>query len=79
MIIIAINCFVIIVNFRNRFVNELTEIFQFCMALQAAVLASFDIEWNLARIMRLADYQRQVGWIENSVIEYSFAQLHVTC
>ncbi len=29
MIIIAVNRFVIIVNFRNHFVNKLTEIFQF--------------------------------------------------
>ncbi len=32
-IIITINYFVIIVNFRNRFDKALTEIFQFCMAL----------------------------------------------
>jgi len=33
MIIIAINRFVIIVNFRNRFDKALTEIFQFWRAL----------------------------------------------
>jgi len=33
MIIIAINCFVIIVNYRNRFDKALTEILQFRMAL----------------------------------------------
>ncbi len=32
-IIIAINCFIIIVNFRNRFDKALTEIFQFRRAL----------------------------------------------
>jgi len=33
MIIIAINCFIIIVNFCIRFDKTLTEIFQLCMAL----------------------------------------------
>jgi len=37
-IIIAINCFVIIVNFRNRFDKALTEIFQFRMALAMTLL-----------------------------------------
>jgi len=33
MIIVVINCFVIIINFRNHFDKALTEIFQFCRAL----------------------------------------------
>jgi len=33
-IIIAINCFVKIINFRNHFDKALTEIFQFCRALK---------------------------------------------
>jgi len=41
MIIIAINCFVIIVNFLNCFDQALTEIFQFCRALASSSLEYF--------------------------------------
>jgi len=41
-IIIAINCFVITVNFRNRFDKALIEIFQFCRALPVGGVHKFD-------------------------------------
>jgi len=41
MIIIAINRFILIINFRNRFDKALTEIFQFCRALPECVETTF--------------------------------------
>jgi len=40
-VIIAINGFVKIVYFCNRFDKALTEIFQFCMALASKILVNF--------------------------------------
>jgi len=50
MIIIAINRFIKIVNFHNRFDKALTEIFQFCRALvftQEKILGSFYLETQI--------------------------------
>jgi len=43
MIIIEINCFVIIINFRNHFDKALLEIFQFCRALELSNFLSIKV------------------------------------